>query len=75
MIFTSLSRNYLGSPVIDIATLLFTACDAKMRRENCTKLLETYLTSFSENLKSLGLDLDNTFPHFNLKFLSTELEK
>ena len=75
MIFTSLSRNYLGSPVIDIATLLFTASDAKMRRENSTQLLETYFTSFRENLNSLGVDLDKTFPNFNVKFLSKELEK
>jgi len=75
MIFTSLSRNYLGSPVIDIATLLFTASDAKMRRENSSQLLETYFTSFRENLNSLGVDLDKTFPNFNVKFLSKELEK
>ena len=65
----------MGSPVIDIATFLFTACDANMRKENCTKLLETYFTSFSENLNSLGVDLDKTFPYFNLKYLSKELEK
>ena len=56
LVFTSMSRNYVSSPAVDIATFLFTSCDNELREENLVKLLETYSFSFSENLKRMEVD-------------------
>ena len=45
MILTSMSRCTVSSPMSDLATLFLSSCDAKMRDDNSTKLLETYFFS------------------------------
>ena len=71
LVFTSMSRNYVGSPSVDVATFLFSSCDNDLREENLMKLLEIYCFSFSENLKRMELD-QNTL---TTKILNEEFER
>ena len=71
LVFTSMSRNHVSSPVVDIATFLFCSCDNEMREENLMKLLETYCFSFSENFKKMGVE--QNIP--TMKILNEEYER
>ena len=71
LVFTSMSRNYVGSPSVDVATFLFSSCDNDLREENLMKLLEIYCFSFSENLKRMEVD-QNTL---TTKILNEEFER
>jgi len=71
LVFTSMSRNHVSSPVVDIATFLFCSCDNEMREENLMKLLETYCFSFSENFKKFGVE--QNIP--TMKILNEEYER
>lgn len=75
MILTSMSRCTVSSPMSDLATLLLSSCDAKMRDDNNTKLLQTYFFSLCENLKRLGMDPESDFNKLNLKSLKEEYER
>ena len=75
MILTSMSRCTVSSPMSDLATLFLSSCDAKMRDENSTKLLETYFFSLCENLKRLGMDPESDFNTLKLKTLKEEYER
>jgi len=75
MILTSMSRCTVSSPMSDLATLFLSSCDAKMRDDNNTKLLQTYFFSLCENLKRLGLDPESDFNTLNLKSRKEEYER
>ena len=75
MILTSMSRCTVSSPMSDLATLFLSSCDAKMRDDNNTKLLQTYFFSLCENLKRLGMDPESDFNTLNLKSLKEEYER
>ena len=75
LLFTSWSRAYLGSPLLDLELLLFSSCSRAMREENTAKLLETYFFSFCSAVKQLGSDQLSLAPALSLKFLKEEFER
>ncbi|KAK4884219.1 hypothetical protein RN001_000490 [Aquatica leii] len=52
----------LGSPAIDIATLIFSSTDKKLRDAHYNELIEIYYNSFSLMLEQLRIDANQVLP-------------
>ena len=75
IILTSLSRCYVGSPLLDVATFLMTSLSSEQRLQHTDKLLENYYNSLCEQFKKLNIDVSQSFPNLNVKMLSSEYER
>jgi len=75
VVLTDWKLSDLGSPLSDLAFLLFSSADQATRLEQRQQLVETYHFAFCRALHRLGHDPAAMWPDFNIDLVHEELER
>jgi len=75
VLLTDWKLSDLGSPLSDLAFLLFSSADQPTRLEQRQQLVETYHFAFCRALHRLGHDPATKWPNFNIDTVHVEFER
>ena len=75
VLLTDWKLSDLGSPLSDLAFLIFSSADQSTRLEQRQKLVETYHFAFCRALHRLGHDPASKWPNFSIDTVHEEFER